>query len=296
MKSYLNPKNIKDIYPLSPMQEGIYFHSLLHEGSSAYFSQKSYRLQGKIDPVLVEQSLNEFVKRHDIMRTVFNHKKADKILQVVLKEWPVVFAFEDVRQIEDKDTYLKAYLEKDRQRSFDLTKDMLMRVALLRLGEREYEFVWSYHHILMDGWCMGIFIEEFFTIYNGLRQSGTFELPKARQFRSYIDWLVRQNPEASRNHWADYLQGYEEAAGVPKAAVQRAAGSQYDNQEVQLLLSKELSSALHAMAGKHRVTLSNVLQAVWGLLLGQYNDKRDVVFGIKEIVKIYLCFGSLGNS
>ncbi|MBD0258652.1 MAG: hypothetical protein ICV83_23295, partial [Cytophagales bacterium] len=94
----INNKNIQDIYKLTPLQEGIYFHSL-YEASSAYFEQIAYRVTGDLDIALVEQSLNELLKYHDVLRTVFNHEKVGRVLQIVLKECTASFYYEDLQRL-----------------------------------------------------------------------------------------------------------------------------------------------------------------------------------------------------
>ena len=136
----LTKSNIKNIYPLSGMQEGLFFHFLLDKHSSAYFVQFSYSIQGALQSDLVEQSLNELMQRYDILRTVFvnNH---DRLLQVVLKERPIdfaVFTMEQGASLEMKQDFVAQYRQKDRERSFDITKDVLMRVTLLQLDTCEY--------------------------------------------------------------------------------------------------------------------------------------------------------------
>lgn len=159
-------ENIKNIYTLSPMQEGMYFHSFYDSSSPAYFEQTSYRLHGDLNIPFIEKSLNDLFKRYDILRTVFVQKGDKGILQVVLKERNVDFSYEDISAGEDKEAYLIKYREGDRKKSFDLGRDVLMRVSVFQLARCEYEFTWSFHHILMDGWCVGILISEFFDIYH----------------------------------------------------------------------------------------------------------------------------------
>src|SRR5689334_9878798 len=118
----LSGKNIQDVYPLSPMQEGMLFHHLYDPSSAAYFLQVAYRLKGNLVMSYVEKTLNELVKRHDILRTVFNYKrKKDKLLQVVLREATIDWQCLDARQlttIQDKDKFIEDFKQSDKRRSF----------------------------------------------------------------------------------------------------------------------------------------------------------------------------------
>jgi len=274
--------NIKDIYTLSPMQEGMLFHSLLTPGSTAYFEQTSYRLRGKLDPVIVEKSLNRLFERHDILRTAFVHEGRDRPLQVVLKNRRVEFSYEDIGDRPtgaEKDAFIAEFREKDRQRSFDLTHDPLMRVALVRVGPEEHEFTWSHHHILMDGWCVGILIAEYFEIYNSYLEGREPRLPPAVPYSAYIRWLETQDKEASRSYWRDYLSGYPGGGGIPKQKAPGPGTGEYKNERMNLESGKEESARLTRVAAGIGVTVNTVIRALWGIVLGTYNGCRDVVFG-----------------
>jgi amino acid adenylation domain-containing protein/non-ribosomal peptide synthase protein (TIGR01720 family) len=278
MKEY---PGIEDIYTLTPMQEGMLFHSLVDDTSSSYFEQMSYRLQAELDIELVEKSLNELFKRHDILRTVFVYKDVERPVQVVLKERAVDFYYEDISQIgerEEKQVFIDEYKEKDKVRSFNLEKDVLMRLSIFRVDESGYEFTWSHHHILMDGWCLGILNSEFFEIYNAYLENRPNRLPGVKAYRTYIRWLEKQDKETAARYWANYLESFEEQTGVPKTRISKE-GSRYKNETVSVVLDKEKTAGLNKLAGRNHVTLNTVTQAVWGILLGRYNGKEDMVFG-----------------
>ena len=121
----LAKENVKDIYPLSPMQEGMLFHALMDAGSASYFKQTAFRVAGQFDVPSVEQALNLLVARHDVLRTVFKHSGAELPLQIVLKEWPADFCYEDLRSLADgaqKEAYVRRFKDADRARTFDLTR------------------------------------------------------------------------------------------------------------------------------------------------------------------------------
>ncbi|MFM7852633.1 MAG: condensation domain-containing protein, partial [Flammeovirgaceae bacterium] len=145
------------------MQEGIYFHFVYDRKASAFFVQLGYRIKGQIDIERVLESLRILHERHEVLRTVFNHEKSGKPLQVVLKRGNVDFQMLDFSDGSGKVPLekLTAFKNEDKQNLFDLNKDVLMRITLIKLDQHVYEFVWSHHHILMDGWCSTILISEF---------------------------------------------------------------------------------------------------------------------------------------
>jgi non-ribosomal peptide synthase protein (TIGR01720 family) len=276
---------IEDIYPLTPIQEGMLFHSLYDSSSSAYYQQMSYRLRGDLDITLVKKSLNELFKRYDILRTIFVHENVDRPLQVVLEEREVEFYYEDLSKTmagRDKEKFIREFKEKDKRRSFDLSEDVLMRAAFLRLGISEYELTWSYHHILMDRWCFGIFISDFFEVYNRYLENKPYKLPGTQPFRRYIEWLERQDKKESVSFWQKYLVGYNRAVGIPRTISREKSGNKYDKRHVIRELAKGKTGALVELAARHSTTLTAVFQAVWGILLAKYNGQRnaDVVYGL----------------
>ena len=273
---------IEDIYTLSPMQEGMFFHALYDDASVSYFEQTSYRLHGELDMELVEKSLNELIKRHDILRTAFVYDAADRPLQVVLKERSIDFYYRDMKEmagVEDKEAFLEKFKENDKKRFFDLANDVLMRISVLQVNPSEYEIIWSFHHILMDGWCVGILNKEFFEIYNSFLANRPFQLPPVKPYRTYIQWLEKQDMETSKTYWKEYLDAYEEVAALPKMNLRGNEEREYKNESVLFMLEREKTRHLNQIAGKNHVTMNIITWAVWGIILGKYNGKNDVVFG-----------------
>ena len=274
--------NLEDLYTLTPMQEGMLFHAASVGLSHYYFEQMSYRLQGELDIRLVEKSLNELLKRHDILRTAFVYKEIEHPVQVVLKDRSIDFYYEDITKIgarEVKENFAGKFKAKDRDRSFDLSKDVLMRVSILRMDNWEYEFIWSFHHILMDGWCLGILNSDFFEIYNSYLEKRAFRLPEVKPYRRFIQWLAKQDKKESIRYWESLLDSFEEQTGVPKTKTAKKGETGYKNESISVVLNSEKTAGLNKLAGDNHVTVNTVARAIWGILLGKYNGKCDVAFG-----------------
>jgi iturin family lipopeptide synthetase B/iturin family lipopeptide synthetase C len=228
--------------------------------------------------------LNELFKRHDILRTLFVYEDFDYPLQVVLKDRQVDFYYEDVRQLivgtgSDMDKFVEEFKERDRKRSFELSKDVLMRISVLQLGESDYEFIWSAHHILMDGWCVEVIISEFFEIYSNFLVNKEYHLPPVNHYRIYIQWLEKRDKAESKKFWAAYLDGYSRLATFQKPTAPGSSAQGYKFEKFFFQLDKETSQSLNQMAERNHVTLNTLLQTIWGILLGNYNGRQDVVFG-----------------
>jgi iturin family lipopeptide synthetase C len=275
---------VEDIYALSPMQSGMLFSYLKEGDSTVYFEQMSYRLEGEFDIQIIEKALEALFKRHQILRTVFINEGLKEPLQVVLKavNVPGAFCFEDLRRLscdEEKNSFIREYKKQDIQRSFNLSKDILCRLALFRIMDRKYEFAWSFHHILLDGWSVGILNSEFFQYYSSIANGWDAALPTPSPYRNYIEWLQRVDKDASRSYWRNYLEGCQKVTGIPQRMPRKTRERIYKSEEVILILEEAISIGLKQLAGKYHVTLNTVIQAVWGVILGKYNNTRDVVFG-----------------
>ncbi|MEL7002144.1 MAG: amino acid adenylation domain-containing protein, partial [Bacteroidota bacterium] len=266
------------VYELSQMQEGMLFHSELEKSSNAYVNQISYDLKGEIDIPKVEMSLNELIKRHDVLRTSF-HTDHNRNLQIVVQERPIEFFTNDLsRSTDDIDAQIDQYKEKDLQRGFRLDEDVLMRVALFKKSDDLYTFIWTHHHIIIDGWCSAILISEYTNIYQGLVQDIPYESSDVSPFKNYIKWLRNIDTDKTKRYWKDYLSGFDTLSEVPKKPVS-VEGKSYDHKELSLILDQPTTNALANLANSFDVTLNVLIRTIWGYLLGRYNDSEDIVCG-----------------
>ncbi|NJD01334.1 MAG: amino acid adenylation domain-containing protein [Ruminiclostridium sp.] len=270
----LSKENIQNIYHLSAMQKNIYYQYVNNPGALSYFEQISYRVNYSFDINLVKSSYTYLVKQHDVLRTVLVQKK-DEVLQVVLNEREVEFRFEGIINKEEKEGYISKFKTEDRNRLFDLKKDNLIRLAVFRVDENVYEFIWSFHHIILDGWSTGILINNFFMIY---MSGDKYSLSRIPQYNTYIRWLEKQDFNKAREYWTGYLEDYEEAASLYPNTNSEEGG--YKKGRIVLRLSEEVTKALLSLAQKNNITLNTVIHTIWGVMLAKYNRTNDVVFGV----------------
>jgi amino acid adenylation domain-containing protein/non-ribosomal peptide synthase protein (TIGR01720 family) len=274
---------IEDIYPLSPIQEGLLFQSLYAPEAAVYFEQLSCNLRGAFDVDAFKQAWQELTDRHPILRTSFVWEKLERPLQVVSRrvdlpleqqDWRDLYANEQAKQFE-------ALLEADRRRGFDLSEPSLMRLTLLRTGEDSYRFVWSHHHLLLDGWSMQLLIKEVFARYVAL-SSGRQQTPHVhpQPYANYIAWLQRQDVTKAEAFWRELLKGFTLPTvleGSGRRGEAPRPGESYAEQR--RLLTEELTARLQQLARQQQVTLNTVIQGAWALLLSLYSGEGDVLFG-----------------
>lgn len=275
----LKKENIQDMYHLSPMQEGMLFHSLLTPETSAYLQQYEILLEGDLDANLLQKSFHLLIERHDVLRTTFIFEKVKRPLQVVFSSWPKDLEFLDLTDVPEsgKQDAVESFKLRQLEHRFDLSKDPLIRLALLQTHAEKYTMVISYHHILMDGWSIGIISEELFANYEALRNGDPTSAVRAYPYSRYIDWLSRQDEEQAGRFWRRRLEEYGQTAVVPQQ--RPSVPEHYDPRELVDRFDLEVSWRIRAFANDQGVTLNSLIQTVWGAVLQRYNQTNDVVFG-----------------
>ncbi|MCP4154970.1 MAG: hypothetical protein GY757_45020, partial [bacterium] len=213
---------INSIYPLSPMQNGMLYHQIAEKNSGAYFLQNRLTIEGELEVPLLKESFRQLSRRYDIFRTLFIHDGLDNPLQIVLepRENQVRFSYEDITYINDEkqmQTYLETLQHRDKEKGFDLSGDMPIRLTIYKTGLQTYHIIWSFFHIIMDGWCLGIVFTEMLHYYQNLKERTPIQLQPVTPYRKYIRWLENQDKNEGMEFWQNYLEGYEQMAILPKA-------------------------------------------------------------------------------
>ncbi|MDM8550508.1 amino acid adenylation domain-containing protein [Desulfobacterales bacterium HSG2] len=272
--------DIEDIYPLSPMQEGLLFHSLYEPDSSMHCEQVSYHISGNFQRDNFISSWQELGRRHAILRTAFAHKNLSRPLQVVLGKRDIPVTVETLTSLSETDQqqHIDNYLKQDKEKPFDLTHGALTRIAIFCLKEDSYHVIWTYHSLLLDGWSMSVLFRELIHIYEKLSRNEAPDISSPVPFRTYIEWLNQQNREASKIYWTRYLSEYEETASLPAYTSTATGTPGYQLKEMSFTLPGETSESLRSLI-RQGVTLSTVFQTIWSILLSRYNGTNDVVFG-----------------
>nr|VFJ54365.1 MAG: amino acid adenylation domain-containing protein [Candidatus Kentron sp. FW] len=271
--------NIEAIYPLTPMQQGMLFHTLYDPESGQYIEQLDYRLQGDVDTRMLQKAWQALVDRHSALRTAFRYG-GDNPVQIVLKQAEVPWTEYDWREFteEERERQRDGLLEAERHRGFDFANPPLMCFQVIRETPDSWRLLWHYHHILMDGWSMIILFGEFFTFYTALHRGEAPRLPSANRYQNYIAWLVQQDQQATRDYWRKKLAGFDTPMPIP--IIQQRERQSPDYHEATLTLSSEQTHDLNRFAREQRVTLNTLVQAAWATLLGRYSGEDDVVFGV----------------
>ncbi len=279
--SRMSRRNVEDIYRLSPVQQGMLFHTLLAPGTGVYFEQFALRYDEGFDAPLFEEAWRRALARHPVLRTAFVWEDLEEPLQVVHREVELPVERLDWRALppDEQEERFAAYLAEDRRRGFRLDQPPLLRLAVVRVGEAQYRAVWSYHHLLLDGWSAGLLMREVFALFRGLAAGVPPALPERRPFREYIAWLRRQDLGEAREYWRRHLAGFRDPTPL---AIDRPAAAGEDRGYELLVrpLPAATTARLKAFAQSHRLTFNTLVQGAWALVLARYAGRDDVLFGV----------------
>jgi amino acid adenylation domain-containing protein len=274
----------EDFLPLSYSQQRLWFLDQLDPGSFTYNLFSAYRLRGKLNVAALEQSFNEILRRHEVLRTVFKSKDGNPA-QVVLPILRIKIPIFDLRtraSEEDRWTEARRIFAQEAQRPFDLATGPLLRITLLRLGDDEYVLLRTMHHIVSDGWSGGVLFHELSEIYAALstgRPSPLGDLPT--QYGDFAKWQRERfqgmQLESHVSYWKrqlDNITTLHLSIDRPRHASQAIRGARR-----YFALSDELSSRLKQLSRAQGATLFMTMLAAFQTLLQRYSNQTDIVVG-----------------
>lgn len=273
--------NIADIYKLTPIQEGMLFHSLSSPDSGVYVEQFSQTVPFGVDPSLWQQAWNRVIAHHDILRSGFFWEGLEKPVQVVQRQAEIrveALDWADMAEAE-REQGLQALSAADAKAGFDLAKAPLLRLRVIRTGAEQSVLLWTYHHILLDGWSAFIVLDQALQAYMALADGREPELPASTPYKNYLRWLGQQDRTAAETFWRDYLAGF--AAPTPLGLVEGNPGAEpnCDYAVVRRALGQTRAERLREFARAARLTPNSVIQGAYAYLLALYSGEDDVVFG-----------------
>ena len=273
---------IEDLYPLSPLQHGLLLSLIENPNAGLYCEQVSFNLEEDLDLGLTERAWRRVLARHEILRSGFLWRDLDQPLQAVYSKAQLELTEHTWRSLskEEQQERLKTLAEDERNRGFDLETPPLLRVSVVRLGEKACRILVSYSHLLMDGWTSPMIISEALQTYGALARGVDLDLAKPRPYRDYIAWLAGREAGADRDFWRSYLSGFTAANRLSVVKEGKGVTRGQDSNEIDRPLSPKATTALMGFMRQHRMTVNVATQAAWALLLGYLSDADDVVFGI----------------
>jgi surfactin family lipopeptide synthetase C len=276
------PHDVEDSYPLSPIQQGMVFHSIYDRHSGVEIEQMVYTLHENLKVPEFMLAWQRVIDRHPILRTGFRWEGLEEPVQEVHVSASPEWHEQDWRSLstDEQQSRLADYLNSDRKRGFDLGDKTLNRFALFRAGESDHQFVWTFHHAIIDGHSFVIVLKEVFACYDAFSCGGELRLDEPRPYRDYIEWQRGRDTSKAGDFWRDELKGF--ASPTPLVVTRggkNSVGSEPEYTEQEVRLSASLTADLRSLAKQNQVTLNNMVQGAWALLLGRYSGEEDVIFG-----------------
>ncbi|MBU2713155.1 non-ribosomal peptide synthetase [Zooshikella harenae] len=270
---------LADLYPCTPMQQGMLFHSEMQPDSGVYITQLMLSF-GAANPDHLQHSWQQLVARHAILRTAFVHLDQAQPLQLVQRQVELLWRTVDWRGLaaEAYQTEWAALLKSERETPFKLDQAPLMRLVLVQAADEQNHLIWTHHHALLDGWGVPILIQDLEALYCAHQQGLPAQLSPVVPYRQYIQWLQQQSLDAAKGYWQSYLKDFTEPSPLVVSQVDVHAAQ--SEGEFQFSLGEHLTAQLQQLAKQAQVTLSTVFQGAWGILLSRYCGVRDVVFGV----------------
>ncbi|WP_176611389.1 condensation domain-containing protein [Actinomadura sp. WMMB 499] len=269
---------IEDVWPLSPLQEGLLFHAGHDERArDVYVEQRVLDLAAPLEPDVLRASWQAMLDRHASLRAGFRQPAgAPRLVQVIVAGAVLPWREIDLsgRPTADARAEAERLAEDERERGFDVATPPLLRLVLIRMSGTRYRLLVTMHHIVLDGWSLPILFREVSQVYAAGGDASV--LPPVAPYRDYLAWLERQDRDAARAAWAGALAGVAE----PTLVAPVAPGTEsVPPRHVVEALGAETAGALREVARLHGLTPNTLVQGAWGLAIGALTGRRDVVFG-----------------
>ncbi|XVQ08588.1 amino acid adenylation domain-containing protein [Spirillospora sp. CA-255316] len=273
---------LEDILPLSPLQQGLFFHALhdAEAGGDVYTAQIVFDLRGPLDVAALRAAAAALLRRHANLRAGFRQRKEGTAVQVVHRTVRLPWEEADLTGLPgpaEREAEARALAERERARPFDMARPPLLRFLLVRLGDDLHRMVFTNHHILLDGWSTPVLQTELFALYLAGGDDGG--LPRVVPYKNHLAWLAEQDRGAAEDAWRRALDGVDEPTLLAPRARNAPPPGDAAPGRVRVRLTEELTAALSARARAEGVTLGTVLQLAWGVLIGGVTGRTDVVFG-----------------
>ncbi|MFE7430523.1 amino acid adenylation domain-containing protein, partial [Streptomyces sp. NPDC057545] len=264
-------QDVEDVYPLTPLQSGMLVHTLADP--AVYLDQVSFVLEGAGDPQALAEAWQRVVDATPALRTHLVWEDVPRPLQVVRRRAALTVRHEPAGV--DPVAVAAAELAT----GIDLTSGPLMRIALVPERPGAVRVVWTFHHVVLDGWSTSRIFADVFAQYTALTCGERAPVASGPPFADYVAWLERQDPRAAEEHWRRVLDGFRAPTPLPVDRTPAPGHRAHAAERVRAELAPADAAAVSRMAREHGLTLNTVVQGAWALLLARYAGETDVCFG-----------------
>ncbi len=273
-------RQVADIYPLSPMQQGMLFHSLAAPNTDVYIEQLTCTLNGALQINAFSQAWQQLIDRHAVLRTGYLWSGYAQPLQIVYHQVAPPLTVLDWRSIDPATQQQQLAALLTTPIDIPLDQPPLLRLTLIQMADDRHQMLWQHHHLLLDGWSMPLVFQELLATYSAIEQEQQSNLAPVLPYRHYISWLQQQDQAAAATFWQQKLHDWSAPTPLPiTAEIDRSPITATDFQEQALYLDLAVTQNLQTFARTHHFTINNLIQGAWALLLARYSGEAEVVFG-----------------
>ncbi|MGW4551986.1 amino acid adenylation domain-containing protein, partial [Streptomyces violaceorubidus] len=269
-----------DVLPLSPLQDGLFFHSLYDDAApDVYTAQLAVDIEGDLDTAALRAAAGDLLDRHTALRSAFRRTTSGRAVQLVFAAPRPAWREVDLRGTDEasrEDAAGRVQAEEYAAR-FDLGRAPLLRYVLIRLADRRSRLVLTNHHIVLDGWSSPVLVRDLLSLYAVRTGRADGPLPAVRPYRDHLNHLATRDGRAARAAWEEALL---ELDGPTLVAPARPGSAPLAPQRLEFGLTEEETETLNACARRVGVTANTLVEAAWGTVVGRLAGRDDVVFGV----------------
>ncbi|MBO9203419.1 MULTISPECIES: amino acid adenylation domain-containing protein, partial [Niastella] len=272
---------LEALYPLSGLQQGMLFHGLYNTETGLYVTQFTGEL-GDVNTAVFRQTWQHLFRQHSILRTAFCYQELGQPVQCVYKQTEPAIEIIDYsdRSKEEQKRLIGEYSLRARLRTIDFSKPPLMWIGLLKTTADSWYMIWTFHHILLDGWSVPLLIREFMEVYGCLLKNEP--LPERPQdlYEHYIKYIFRKDTHREEDYWRGYLNGISDQTLLPFIAASDRTKGKGVFAEAWLSFDKAVKAQVERYAQQCHITVNTLMQGIWAHLLHTYTGSDDVIYGV----------------
>ncbi|MFK8101570.1 MAG: amino acid adenylation domain-containing protein, partial [Saprospiraceae bacterium] len=279
----LRKEAISSLYRLSPIQEGMLFHYIYDRSSSAYKEQLIFDFDSAVDQTALEAAWNQLIQAHSILRSNILYEELNLAVQCVYKEVSVPFEYVDYSglALDAKEEKVKTFIKASQTQGLDFSKAPVMRVALLKLSDKSYKMIWTYHHIFVDGWSVPIILEKLLRNYEALVGGQSLTMQAEERYEDYIQYLSQRDKFAEEAFWKNYLADFDTPSLLPFVGTTKERNRGEAKVKVsELIFEPKRAAKIKQFVQNNHITTNTLIEGIWALLLSHYTGNKDVVYGV----------------
>lgn len=278
-QNFTDHTNIENLLPASVMQQGLLFQSLYESDPSTYFVQAHWEHKGPLDKTAMRTAWEKLMERHPILRTCFFWENTKQPMQIVYGQQQLHWQTYDWSNLShnERAKALRHFYKADIDQPFKLNQAPLFRVSVITLGDKSHRIIFSHHHILLDGWSLGILLPQ---LYNYYQPSGLTE--PAYIYEDYFTYLDQSDTKQPLSFWSNYLEKFSGKLDLSFMAPTKLVAQHAEPQRklIEITLPKALSDNINQFSKTHGISTNNLMQATWAILLHRYTRETDITFGM----------------